>query len=215
MMTGYLEQAFLQSDMIVSVKAKTELELFVAELLKWNKKLNLTAITDLKEIAAKHIVDSLFISSLIAENNVVLDIGSGAGFPGIPLGITRPDLEIVSVDAIAKKIQFQKHIIRLLALENFNPLHVRIEDLDPIYFGKFDVVVSRAFTSLDSFAELSKPFMKPGGKMIAMKGPGALEEIAVAEKKLEIIKLTVTDKKMFKLPFGSGERMVIILEDAI
>ncbi|OGT97773.1 MAG: 16S rRNA (guanine(527)-N(7))-methyltransferase RsmG [Geobacteraceae bacterium GWC2_48_7] len=213
-MPDYLEQALKLAGTNVTVEAKAQLEVFTAELLKWNKKLNLTAITDLKGISAKHIVDSLLISYLIDNKSLILDIGSGAGFPGIPLGITRADLEVISVDAVAKKIQFQKHIVRLLALLKFNPIHSRIEDLDKIYTGKFDVIVSRAFTSLGHFAEISKPFMKPNGKIIAMKGPGAFEEIAAAAKTLANLNLMVVDQKVFKLPFDSGERTVIILKDA-
>lgn len=210
-MSSYLQQALELSATNLTVESRTKLELFVSELLRWNKKINLTAITDQKEIAVKHIIDSLLVSDLISQGWHLLDIGSGAGFPGIPLAITRSDLEIVSVDSVAKKIQFQKHVARLLALDNFTPVHTRIEGLD--HTRKFDVIISRAFARLDSFAELAKPFMKCTGKILAMKGPGAFDEIADSAKTLASLNLAVTEKKLYELPFDSGERAAIILKN--
>lgn len=212
-MTDYLAVALTQSVTSIAVETEAQLKTFISELLRWNKKINLTAITDLKEISAKHIADSLLISCLIGKNSAVLDIGSGAGFPGIPLSIIRSDLEIVSVDAVAKKIQFQKHISRKLALDKFSPVHGRVEELDKKYHRAFDVVVSRAFASLDFYVQLAKPFVRQGGVIIAMKGPGAFEEIADAEKTLSDLKLTVAECKTYNLPFDSGERTVVLLRE--
>ena len=148
------------------------------ELLQWNRVTNLTTITDPLEVALKHYVDALAAAPWIGDGSRVLDAGSGGGFPGIPLNIVRPDLTVTMVDSVRKKVSFLKHAIRSLGLKGIEAVHRRLEDLclQPEYRGKYDLVVCRAFSSLDDFAQLSLPFLSQGGSLLAMKGPQADHE---------------------------------------
>jgi 16S rRNA (guanine527-N7)-methyltransferase len=154
---------------------KTALACFSAharELLLWNRSINLTAITAAEEMAVKHFLDSLLAAHLIPRGASLLDIGSGGGFPGLPLKCLRPSLQVVLIDAVRKKVNFLKHIIRQLGLQGIEAVHARAENLadQPQFAGVFDVVVSRAFSELAVFVTHALPFVAPGGKILAMKG---------------------------------------------
>jgi len=173
--------------------------LHAAEMMTWNRTINLTAITDPREIAVKHFIDSLALANEIAAGTRLIDIGSGAGFPGVPLKIMMPSLHVTLVDASRKKVNFLKQMIRILKLENIDAIHIRVEDLpgNPAFFRAFDVAVCRAFSSLQRFAGLAAPLIKPDGKMIAMKGKNVDSEIST---------LMSTEKGRSENPdeFGSG-----------
>lgn len=162
------------------------LEQLVDELLRWTKRRNLTAITDRDEVLEKHLVDSLTILPFAAQAERLLDMGSGAGFPALPIKIVCPDLEVVSVDAVGKKIDFQKHMSRKLALSAFLPVHARIQDLqnDDNYRAGFDLVTARALTSLHELVAMAEPFLRPGGRLIAMKGPEGEQEYSACRERL-------------------------------
>ncbi len=132
-----------------------------AELMQWNRKTNLTAITDPKAVALKHFVDCLAPVPKIPQCIRVLDIGSGGGFPGIPLAIVRPDLQVILIDASRKKISFLKHLIRTLPLAHTQALHIRSESLaaDPDHAGAYGVIICRAFAALDDFITAAKPVL--------------------------------------------------------
>jgi 16S rRNA (guanine527-N7)-methyltransferase len=157
-----------------------KLERLVDELLRWNRRRNLTAITDRDEILEKHLLDSLTLLPYARRSSRMLDIGSGAGFPALPVKITCPDLEVVSVDAVGKKIDFQRHACRTLGLTKFTALSVRIEDMadNPRYAGGFDLVTARALCSLDQLVVMAEPFLTPSGRLVAMKGSEGDSEIA-------------------------------------
>ena len=154
------------------------------ELVKWNKKFNITSILDPKEMATKHFIDSIAISPHIPENVSVLDIGSGGGFPGFPLRVIRPDLRVVMADSSRKKVSFLNFLIRKSQLESISAVHIRAEDLskDKGFAGKFDVVTSRAFTALDKFVALALPFLSKDGIILAMKGKTGEEEAMLLSK---------------------------------
>jgi len=185
--------------------------LFAEELKKWNRKINLTAITDDEGIAVKHFVDSLSLLKVVKGPGRLLDIGSGAGFPGIPAQIIDPSLEIVSVDAVVKKISFQKQAVRLLNLPNFTALHVRAETLEETYPTYFDWVVSRAFSDIPSFVSMALPLIKKNGRIVAMKGRNAAEEVAAAEGALADLGVQVESVQNFRLPFGGDARSLVLL----
>lgn len=149
--------------------------LHARELIQWNRVSNLTAITDPTEVAIKHYVDSLAPIPLIPKGARVLDVGSGGGFPGLPIKIARPDIDIVLVDSVRKKTSFLNYTIGKLSMQGIHAMHARIEDLaiDPAFRGRFDIVISRAFAALENFADLSIPFLASGGSLLAMKGPQA------------------------------------------
>ena len=185
------------------------LDLFAEELKKWNKKINLTAITDDEGIAVKHLVDSLSLLQVVKGGGRLLDIGSGAGFPCIPVQVVMPEFEVVSVDAVVKKISFQKQAVRLLNLKQFDATHVRAETLAVTYPEYFDWVVSRAFSDLPTFVGMALPLLKRGGRIVAMKGRNASEEIAAAEGTLARLGTKVESVLDFQLP-GSGDARALI-----
>jgi len=142
------------------------------ELMRWNKTFNITAITDPREIALKHYVDSLPAARHIPPDASLLDIGSGGGFPGIPLKILMPSLSVTLIDASRKKVNFLKHAIRTLKLEHTEAIHGRAESLanDPSYRQRFDAIISRALSALPAYIRLAQPLLAAGGMIIALKG---------------------------------------------
>lgn len=185
------------------------LELFAAEMLKWNRKINLTAITTEKEVAIKHFVDSLYFADQVKCGKTALDIGSGAGIPGIPLAIVRKDLSVVSVDAVAKKIQFQRHVARLIELDNFTAIHARIENVHVQYANSFDLITSRAFSSLEQFVRLAAPLLESNGRMIAMKGPASAVEISESGIAIRQLGFEIEYVDNYELPENLGKRCLI------
>lgn len=152
---------------------------YLSELKEWNKKINLTAITDDRDIIIRHFLDSLTLIPFLANQKNLLDIGSGAGFPGIPLKIMLPDLKVTLMDAVNKKVVFMRHVIRTLGLNQIEAIHARAEDGAVIkkVGSSFDAVTSRAFAELGKFLEIATPYTKKGGVLLAMKGPKGIEEV--------------------------------------
>jgi len=184
-------------------------ELLADELVKWNRKINLTAITDEHEIVLKHFVDSLTLLQVLPSGGALLDIGSGGGFPSLPVKIVRPDLEIVSVDSVGKKITFQRHAARLLGVAGFTAVHSRAEDLPEQYAGYFDWIVSRAFSDLPLFIGLAAPLLKSGGTIIAMKGVRGSSEAEEALTSIAGLGMRISEVREFSLPFANDQRTLI------
>lgn len=187
---------------------------FLDELLRWNLSINLTAITDRDEAMVKHLVDALTLLPHLRGDEIMLDMGSGGGLPGLPLKIVRPGLALTSVDAVAKKISFQKHIIRSFALTGVGARHGRLEELgrESALAAHFDLVVARAFASLSDCVRLARPFLRPGGRLIAMKGPEGEKEMQVAEKECSVAGFALQGIDRFDLPGNNGERTLLTLE---
>jgi 16S rRNA (guanine527-N7)-methyltransferase len=185
--------------------------LLAAELRNWNRRINLTAIRGEEEVVLKHFVDSLTLLPLVRTARTLLDLGSGAGFPGLPLKIVLPDLAVVSVDAVEKKILFQRHAARTLGLTGFTPLHCRGEELPARYPAGFDVIVARAFADLPSFLRLAQPLLAPGGTIIAMKGEGGCREAEAAAAAVTALGLAIREVRVFRLPVSGESRSLIIL----
>jgi 16S rRNA methyltransferase gidB len=176
-------------------------------LLEWNKKFNLTAVTDRGEIKIKHFEDSVAACCLLPREADVLDIGSGAGLPGIPLKIVRPDIRLTMIDSVNKKVTFLNEAIKELKLENTSAEHARAEELDKK--RKYDVVVSRAVAKLSTLAEYALPFLKQEGIFIAYKSEKAQEEISDAENALILLKGEV--KKVIDVSGPAGVRKLIVI----
>lgn len=194
-----------------------EIELFegyAAELKKWNSKVNLTAITKDAEIAIKHFVDSLAVFPFLAADDTLLDIGSGAGLPVIPLKIVLSDIPMISVDAVAKKIHFQRHVIRSLNLKNIEAIHARVEELHKTHLHSFSVITSRAFTRLDRFVSLAAPLLAEGGMLIAMKGDQADVEIAASDDHVNAVGFEVVSVHRYTLPQNMGDRVLTFLKQS-
>lgn len=193
-----------------------EIELFktyLIELKRWGSKINITAIRDDLEIVIKHFIDSLSPLKYIPQDSSLLDIGSGGGFPGIPLKIANPSLDITLLDSTMKKVNFQKHIIRLLHLDKIKAAHGRAEDKD--VHGKigpgFDVVISRAFSGLGKFLAIGEPYLKRDGILIAMRGREAKRELAENEEALANLRLRLVNIVEFNLPYLNDKRSLIKL----
>lgn len=189
------------------------LEWLAGELLRWNRTHNLTAITAIAEVREKHLVDSLTLLPLLEGAERLLDLGSGAGFPALPLKIVRPALEVVSVDAVGKKIAFQRHVARQLALTGFTAVHGRAEDLpaNPLCQPGFDVITARALGSLPFLARLAAPCLAPGGRLIAMKGAEGEGELAAAAAELAGLGYSCSTRHRLSLPYSAAERVLLVL----
>jgi 16S rRNA (guanine527-N7)-methyltransferase len=209
MIAEILKQGAHECGLELAEEMLASFELFAAELMAWNRTINLTAITREHDIAVKHFIDSLYPARLLKGNERVLDIGSGAGMPAIPLKIVQPDLTMVSVDAVGKKIHFQRHVARLLKLQDFEALHSRVESLHATRPESFDIILSRAFSSLTTFVSLAGPLLAPEGRMIAMKGAGAAEELAGEQENLRQRGYHIAAEHHYDLPFSGGKRCLI------
>jgi 16S rRNA (guanine527-N7)-methyltransferase len=206
-----LEEGLAVMGMVLPEEGIQAFELFAAELKKWNRKVNLTSICKDADIAIKHIVDSLVFAACVRDGDQVLDIGSGAGVPAIPLKISRPAVHVVSVDAVGKKILFQRHISRLLALKDFEALHARVESLHATHAGEFDVITSRAFSRLEMFVALAAPLLKCGGRIIAMKGPYFVDEFDRTGDELRKLGFEISSADTYSLPMNKGERSLVTI----
>lgn len=174
------------------------IEKYISLVLKENEKINLTAITDIDEFRVKHIEDSLKPSLVFDFNNkVIMDLGSGAGFPGIPLAINFPSSKFVLVEPITKRANFLNKVKEELDLKNVEVLNSRIEDLDKDY--KYDVIVSRAVKELRILLELSIPYLKVGGTLVAYKGPKVEEEIEESTNALNLLSAQIYQKQELNL----------------
>lgn len=171
-MNDILIKGLQKSNIILDENQIEALVFHSEEMLRWNKKTNLTSITDLEEVAVKHIVDSCILSKYCSGYDKILDIGTGAGYPGIPLKILLPDVDVTLVETIRKKVSFLKHIIRSLKLDKIKAVQARGEEQsnDEAFSGKFDAVVCRAFSGLDKFVNMAIPYLNENGVIFAMKG---------------------------------------------
>ncbi len=190
----------------------TQFSIHASELIKWNRKLNITSITHPKELAVKHFLDSLAPAHFIPDNARMLDIGSGGGFPGIPLKILNPSLRVVLIDGTRKKVNFLKHALRILKLESIEAHQIRAENLaeDPTYGNLFDVIISRALSSLNGFVKMALPLLAEQGAIMAMKGE-------VNQKELDAVNLDDPEGcyhlevKNYKLPSIKAARSIVII----
>lgn len=196
-------------DLNVSSTTIPLLERVVDELLRWNPRRNLTAITARDEVLEKHLVDSLTLLPFARQSTRLLDIGSGAGFPALPLKIVCPELEVVSVDAVGKKIDFQRHVVRTLGLQGFTALHARVESLTDYHVG-FDLVTARALCSLAELVALAEPFLTSDGRLVAMKGPEGSREFAEQQEPLKQTGWSAVLHPL-NLPLSGAERCLIEL----
>ena len=204
------EKIFLEELAKINLKIeKEEVKKFyeyMKMLIEWNKRINLTAINDEKEIIIKHFIDSLTISKYIENAESMVDVGTGAGFPGIPIKIINKDLEVVLVDSLNKRINFLNEVIEKLGLKNIKAIHARAEDLgkDKKYREKFDVVTSRAVANMTVLVEYLLPLTKKEGKCICMKGSEIEDELENAKYAIKLLggkvdkveKIEISDEHM-------------------
>lgn len=180
-------------------------------LISYNEKVNLTAITDFKEVVYKHFIDSILMSDLIDANSTLVDIGSGAGFPALAIKIFRPDLKVTLVDSLNKRITFLNSVIDELKLENIVAIHSRAEDFAKEKRESFDYVTARAVARLNTLNEYCLPLVKVGGKFLAYKSCDQ-EELNEAKVSLKILGGTAIDIQNYSLNEYAEKRSIIIIE---
>lgn len=189
-------------------------EIYYNELVEVNKYMNLTAITEKNEVYNKHFLDSLEIVRAIDASGkfTLCDVGSGAGFPSIPLAIVSDNVEVTIIDALNKRITFLNSLVKKLQLENVIALHKRAEDFAKEKREAFDVVTARAVARLNVLAELCLPLVKLGGLFIAMKGQSGSEELNEAQSALKTLGGEVIKTIEFDLPNDAGKREIIVVK---
>ena len=185
-------------------------------LYEWNKKINLTAITEPKDVAIKHMVDSLscFKADLFKENTSLIDVGTGAGFPGLPLKIFYPSLKLTLLDSLNKRVKFLQLVVDELGLKDVEVIHARSEEAarNKIYREKFDLATARAVARLPIICEYCLPFVKDGGTFIALKGRQYEEEATQAQKAIKVLGGEISDIMPVKLPEIDDKRAVIYIK---
>ena len=182
-------------------------------LVEWNEKINLTAITEPKEVAIKHMIDSItaYDENLFKDGTTVIDVGTGAGFPGLPLKIFCPEIKLTLMDSLNKRIKFLQTVVEELGLKDVECVHARAEEgaRNKKYRESFDIAVSRAVARLPILCEYCLPFVKKGGHFIALKGMQYNDEADEATKAIKVMGGSHTDIRPVKLPELDDKRAVI------
>lgn len=209
-----MENKFIKSFDDIDNGKKELFEKYMELLLEWNEKINLTAITERSDIILKHFIDSATILQYIEDNSKIIDIGTGAGFPGVPLKIMNKSLDITLMDSLNKRVNFLNEVIKELNLEEINAIHSRAEELgrNVNYREKFDIAVSRAVANLSTLLEYMMPFVKVGGKCICMKGPKINDELNSAKNAIKQLGGEIENIYNFTLPNSDIERNILIIK---
>ncbi|MDF2520302.1 MAG: methyltransferase GidB [Clostridia bacterium] len=193
-----------------------KLEMFKDLMLDWNEKINLTAITDSDEVYIKHFLDSATCLSTgyIKDSDSIIDVGTGAGFPGVPIKILRESIDITLLDSLNKRIKYLEDVVAKVNLKSVTLLHSRAEDagLSKQHREKYDVALARAVASMNVLCEYCLPFVKAGGYFICQKGPSYKEELEAANKAIEILGGRLKEVKPYKLPYSDITHYIIIIE---
>ena len=189
-------------------------ETYRTVLLEWNQVMNLTAITDPAEILIKHFLDSLLVQKAwdMPAGGSLIDVGTGAGFPGVPLKIARPDVQLTLLDSLQKRTRFLAELSQQLGQEDNQIVHARAEDAarSPTYREQYDVATARAVAALPVLCEYCLPFVKIGGVFLAMKGPDPEEEMTQAQGAVAKLGAEIVGSKQLDLPTGDRRSVVII-----
>lgn len=204
-----------EQNLSLTEQQKIQFERYFQLLVEWNKKINLTAITDKEEVYLKHFYDSIapILQGLIPNETIkLLDIGAGAGFPSIPMKILYPNLDVTIIDSLNKRINFLQLLAGELGLEGVHFYHGRAEDFaqDKNFRAQFDIVTARAVARMQILSELTIPFLKVGGKLLALKASNAPEELTDAKNALNLLFSKVEDNISYTLPNGDPRYMTIV-----
>ena len=209
-MVGYLKKLNIN----LSAQQIKQFYDYMNLLIEWNKVMNLTGIVEPNEIIVKHFIDSLTVLEKINQNAKVIDVGTGAGFPGIPIKIAYPDTNIVLIDSLNKRINFLNEVIKDLELKDIKAIHGRAEDLgrDKNHREQYDIAIARAVAPLNILLEYLMPFVKIKGICLCMKGSNTGEEIKNGIKAIEKLNGFLLDSKEFCIPGTDIKRNIIVIE---
>ena len=204
-----------QQNINLTDQQKTQFERYFELLVEWNQKINLTAITEKEEVYLKHFYDSIapILQGLIENQEIkLLDIGAGAGFPSLPMKILYPQLDVTIIDSLNKRINFLQLLAEELNLEGVHFYHGRAEDFaqDKHFRAQFDIVTARAVARMQVLSELTIPYLKVGGKLLALKASNAPEELTEAKNALNLLFSKVEDNISYTLPNGDPRYITIV-----
>ena len=204
-----------QQNINLTDQQKAQFERYFELLVEWNEKINLTAITEKEEVYLKHFYDSIapILQGLIANQPIkLLDIGAGAGFPSLPMKILYPQLDVTIIDSLNKRINFLQLLAEELDLEGVHFYHGRAEDFaqDKHFRAQFDIVTARAVARMQVLSELTIPYLKVGGKLLALKASNAPEELTEAKNALNLLFSKVEDNISYTLPNGDPRYITIV-----
>lgn len=208
-------QLLSQQGIELTDRQKDQFERYFELLVEWNEKINLTAITEKNEVYLKHFYDSIapVLQGLIDNQELkLLDIGAGAGFPSLPMKIICPQLDVTIIDSLNKRINFLKLLAEELGLDKVHFYHGRAEDLaqDKAFRAQFDLVTARAVARMQVLSELTIPYLKVGGKLLALKASNAPEELEEAKNALNLLFSKVQDNLSYALPNGDPRFITVV-----
>ena len=213
---GLLSEGLKEMGIISSAEIESRFEQYLELLLSWNEKINLTAITDEREIIVKHFLDSATCIKIegLSKAKKMIDVGTGAGFPGLPIRILTTSGEWVLADALGKRVKFLQQVIDKLEINGISAIHSRAEDLgrDLALRESFDVAISRAVANLAVLSEYCLPLVRVGGLFLSMKGPKADKEIEDAKYAIELLGGIVKDRIAIKNPYIESQHEIIVIE---
>lgn len=218
MLLSEFEKIFIEEAQKINIELdKNQIEKFYKYmdlLIEWNEKINLTAITNRKDIIVKHFIDSLTIQRYLGDAVNIIDVGTGAGFPGIPIKIINPNLKVVLVDSLNKRINFLQEVIKKLNLDNIEVIHARAEDLgqNKKYREAFDIVTSRAVANMSVLSEYLLPLARVNGKCICMKGSDIEEELENSKYAINLLGGKIEQVDKFELSNERIGRNIIIVK---
>lgn len=211
-----IEQARQLFDLEITPEQAQQFDIYAAELAEWNTRINLTAITEPDEVRVRHFLDSLAISRVIGfdPGDRIIDIGTGAGFPGMVLAIVFPHIEVTLMEATQKKLGFLEHVAQRLGLKNVHMLHARAEDAgqDQKHRAKYNIVTARAVARLPALLEYMLPLARVGGFCIAMKGSTAEEELNDSKRALYILNGEAKPLFDYQLPGLEHNHVLVTVE---
>lgn len=211
-----LKRAAAKFDIKLTENQCTQFIEYYELLIEWNRFMNLTAITEFDEVCTKHFIDSISLCRVVdcTKEHAVIDIGTGAGFPAVPLKIVFPDLRITMLDSLGKRVKFLNAVIDGLGLEHIEALHGRAEDFakPDLLREKFDICVSRAVANLTTLSEYCLPYVKKGGYFVSYKSEKISEELQSAKKAVEILGGEVYRQEEFILPYSDIYRNLFVIQ---